>query len=394
MKNISKRLAITILTVVMCCGLMVGCGNGSGSGTGTANNSNPIKDMVIDGRPVESYSIDENKNPKEYITYERDEEGNKVKAFYYNLNKEYLYECTYDKNGNRIKYPVMSGSSDPKSYVSYYCIAEYDEKGNVLKCYKEEKDGSLTLKDWYEYDEQGRVIKEKQNHYMYVMGYEYDDAGNKVKISEYTDDGELLRESFYNEKEQILYSWTYDSALGMKKLTKYNENEKIEKVEEIYADGNSFSTVYEYNKKGREIKNMTYFNGELESYICKEYGDNDRVTKETCYNKKNEREWEKEYDSLERTIKSSKYGNDNELIETTAYEYDANGNRVKELWQKYYDGEPTDRTEREYKDGIEIKETSYYKYTGKTIVTEYKDGKRIKCTTYDADMNVIKVEEF
>ncbi len=95
----------------------------------------------------------------------------------------------------------------------------YDSVGNMVS--KLENDDYLEdLFTEYQYDENGRVIHEKQADKGYGFSYdhvnEYDESGNRVYLTSYTEDGEI----------KGTQNWEYDDHGRVVKSTTYHGGEK------------------------------------------------------------------------------------------------------------------------------------------------------------------------
>lgn len=122
-------------------------------------------------------------------------------------NDEFLFEETYDKNGNVITY---------KDCCFADRVFEYDEKGNKIH----EIDHSFGFETWYKYDEQGRLIYGKCSD-----GEEY--------FTTYYENGKVA-----NRKYVTWLDETYDYDL-------YGNL--------VHSESKGFERWYEYDEKGNEI---------------------------------------------------------------------------------------------------------------------------------------------
>ena len=110
-------------------------------------------------------------------------------------------------------------------------ISEYDEKQNLISNIEFDRDGDIRVKRRYEYDEKNRRI---------------------------TDTG-------YNLSDEINYSKTYT----------YNDADQLE--QETVDD---YTIIYEYDEKGKDTRQITYKNEEIESIKLFRYTDDGLLDEE------------------------------------------------------------------------------------------------------------------
>lgn len=163
-----------------------------------------------------------------WTEYEYDDKDNLIKRSDYDEegNLECWWEYTYDNAGNQIKTVKYTEAGEEEACTE----CTYDSAGNMLS--RLEKDGFYEgLFTEYQYDENGRVIHEKQadkNYgFFYEHGNEYDESGNRVYLTSYTEDGEIkgTQNWEYDDRGRVVKSTTYR---GGEKPTSWYEIEYVE----------------------------------------------------------------------------------------------------------------------------------------------------------------------
>ena len=162
---------------------------------------------VIDGKTesVKESSYDADGNMTEQIvcgadgsktftyTFEYDDNHHKTKEVARRADGDLSFEITYTYDEN--------GCLNSENYQSsdYAYSTEYEnENGKALASVQYDSNGVAMFKTEYEYDADGRVIRENQSYdydgyqYSSKVEYEYDDRGNKVKEVSYDADGKIL----------------------------------------------------------------------------------------------------------------------------------------------------------------------------------------------------------
>ena len=178
-----------------------------------------------------------------------------------------------------------------------------------------------------EYDVSGKLLKRKSTYFwdadefMEELGVtqsisevEYDDKGNEKKIvsTECYSDGT-------EETDEETYEYEYDA------------DGRIIKETQIYSSGEKSIEEYEYDENGGKIKDSTiwiYEDGTEEPFIVTIY--------ENTYDESGNKIEEVVYDGMDEGGDKQKY----------LYEYDANGNVIKET--HIYPGDLESVTEYEY----------------------------------------------
>lgn len=245
---------------------------------------------------------------------------------------------TYDLNGNVLTNTDANGNVTTNTYdalnrvLTSNTVNPSDSSKNVSKSYTYDNMGRVTqtvsngLTTSYAYDSLGRKTEESEykNGYSTFKGFFY------VGVSQYVDKqivgiGNLLMYSYtsyeYDGEMRVVKvkesgnetaSYTYDAngnkktetlANGVVSTYTYNKANRITKIEN--KKGNSNISVYEYSY---------YLDG---SDACKVRSEND-IIETTSY----------EYDGLKRLTEES-VSSQNNTTNTYSYEYDDYGNRSK-----------------------------------------------------------------
>lgn len=224
-----------------------------------------------------------------------------------------------------------------------------------------------------------KVRKTIQHYYLYDK-----ESGGFVKksvnIHRYNNDGNLI-ESYF------LYNSKYSEAKPTKKMYNYNSNNlligtkdisdqrgslsaenkymydrkgNLERIEAIYKDGSKYVTIYENDRKGREIgykyynrnnklssESKTTYQGSRKTNIYTGYSskdgsitgnyttiyENDLKVKYISNGKYISSTTSYKYDKYDNLIKSTNVGKKNTYVTNYDYEYDRKGNWIKKHYR-------------------------------------------------------------
>jgi len=344
---------------------------------------------------------------------------------------------SYNKNGELVKQQIDSFDGEGKGKESSVCDFEYDSSGNLVKRTETISDklhGEYVsgLAEW-EYDENGNLAKETVIGY-YVGGkvrgkdtvvYTHDENGNLIqKTGEVYKNGELFERYEWNYTAegalmQHIVKRTFDrNGLARDQLTEtYNERRKV-----ILSESASFDSdgkveslyKYEYNTDGILTKEtyQSFYKEQLHKEITKEYYESGmpksrvQVRYEDDKATKTDAKYYDEDGNLSKTVAAThndtgrissqetvEYRNDGKKLRVVRsffsgkmydryvleYEYDADGNKIKE-------------TDTEYDTNGSLKHQKYsiYRADGKRLEwaeTEYQNGKQIKKTLNSREYN-------
>ncbi|BCN29431.1 cellulose binding domain-containing protein [Anaeromicropila herbilytica] len=353
---------------------------------------------------IQTYTYDKNGNQVK----ETDALGNSSSYIYDSVNK-LIKEIdakgntttyTYDKNGNR------TSKTDAKGNKTSY---EYDTLGNLTKV-----EDALGHTSEYSYDKLGDMIKEirrgTNSSDDQTTTYQYDKSGNRTALIdaagksisyEYDNNGQLTKET---AKDGTSTLYKYDKAGNLSKKT-YSDNRSVTYV---YDSNNRLTTMtdwngstnYTYNALGQATKvtdannkvvkytwtkngkkqSMTYPDGKVVQYAYDAAGNLVKVTDTkngvTTYNYDNKNRLTSKnlpngtesaytYDSIgQLTGRKEKTGSTTNS--SYNYQYDANGNRIKETKVK-----------------AGGTETSTYAYDDLNQLMQVADKKGTRTYTYD-----------
>ncbi len=326
-----------------------------------------IKETDAKGK-VTSYSYDKNGN-QEKVTNAL----GAITSYTYDAKNQLLEEK--DAKGNVISYKYdalgnLNRKTDARGNRTYY---EYDSSNNLTKV--TDALGHVTN---YTYDKLGNLTEETRvglsSTNNQTTKYEYDKNGRLTKLTDplgesisyvYNGNGQITKET---QKDGTTTGYQYDKVGNVKKIT-YSDNRSItytyDSINQLKSmkDWNG-TTTYEYDANGQTIKItdpknqvMEYTwtklgqkksiidpNGEVVSYVYDNNGNLSKVTDTNnavttyTYDALNQVKTRKlpnsaesayTYDSIGQ-LTERKEKNGGVLKDTYTYEYDKNGNRIKE----------------------------------------------------------------
>lgn len=142
-------------------------------------------------------------NIQQQNDYIYDNDGNIIqKTYTFDDGRKWEFEYVYDENGLRIK-----GTSTQPG-IGGTTLYEYNSDGKLILSYKEDDAEDKTE---YTYDEDGRVVNEKQYSSAYGEDYneypyyekinKYDENGRKLSMKE---NGTVLTEFVYNKEGKLI----------------------------------------------------------------------------------------------------------------------------------------------------------------------------------------------
>ncbi len=294
-----------------------------------------IEDSLYERTIIDVWLISANRyyyngNISSTTRYDYDDMGNEIaySSYYYSTNKSYdgEYEYEYDNEGRVVTKTFYS--SGKYSYAWGY---KYDADGNMTQSYGRDEYGNVTWRN----------------------EYEYDNFGNQIKYASYTDGGTLSYETdhLYDDHGNVIETSSYE----------LNEDNFLEMISK---------SKYEYDGNDNQIRSISYYYPEGDSYI-----------------------FEQDYDDEGNVTETRNYGTDGMLSRTSRYTYDGNGNQIS---VKYYTEENNLLSERFYEYDSQGKQTKdvyidYYVYPDDTY--NYSNGDT--STTYyayDSNGNLIRTE--
>lgn len=299
--------------------------------------------------------VGENKGDTYRYEYQYDDKDNLIKHTSYEDGRVY-YErnYVYDDSNKLImeeSYETFSSGNVYKAYEAYY---EYNAEELLVKeTWTDYQMGIWTGETTYEYDNEGRrtlehassVYEGKRSES--TIEYVYDTAGNGYSTNEivsgmiyrtieYDQNGKVINEKNLAEETEIVYE--YDENHNVKKeiTNEKDGSQSVSEYDNEYdANGNLLSTVmkrcydtvkFEYDTNGKLIREISYDGMEI-VYENDAYGNPILVSKSGGYLVgTSTQEFQYEYDAEGKMTAKIKSDDGTKTI----YEYDTNGNLVKE----------------------------------------------------------------
>lgn len=177
------------------------------------------------------------------------------------------------------------------------------------------------------------IIKkyERQNDDKVMIGHyleEYNQKGLLTTRTEYNllEDGQIYskHERFYDENDNILKSLTYTNGELERETIYTYKRKKIHKVENYHKDELVYTTAYERKKNYTKTTILDLIN-DTEQVNEEVYNNDGSYT--LNYEMDGEYTGSVKYNSKNQLLESSRHENDN-LMESSTYEYDAKGNKT------------------------------------------------------------------
>lgn len=205
------------------------------------------------GYLVEEVTYLDGREIAEHKTYERDAEGNIIKAFkHYNDGTKDTIEYEYNPDGELIKKTIIDSYGEVEAIETFKF-----------------KNGNIILNEKYEYDE-----------LMSKDIFVYDEKGNITENEKWTeDDGSVKFKSFYNENNNMVKELIYnkDEKLVAKSEYSYNNNNKITEVVEETPHGTNITKI-KYDDKGNAIAQVEINKaGEVNNSVERKFNENNDV---------------------------------------------------------------------------------------------------------------------
>lgn len=333
---------------------------------------------------------------------------------------------------NALNMPLMDGTvlvaTVEKLYSDFHKFIieqyEYDSEGRMLRQFDREND---TLYE-YEYNVNGNLFKkncykwgfsEENWELSYWVDYSYEEnkAGILINRTErkYNADGSLSRESVYDSEDRLLkeieYSkyvndvlfteYEYDNTENQSWRTFYDEQGNIEsRYRRMYDDAGNETLYAEYDADG----NINVFEGyECDTYVYyypywtfeNIYDEQGNIIRQVQYDEENKEIGYTEYvyDEFGNLIKKARYDDENNEVEFDEYTYDAEKNLVSEFssdeWQIQKD-------EYEYNDAGNCTKllVTQYEYDDDGNLTTYGDSSLVWERKYDEKNRVIRFQDY
>ena len=261
------------------------------------------------------------------------------------------------------KFLLTKTISTMSSLEPTYLIYEYDENGNLLKEteYKTADNSVLNIRS-YKYDSRGSTIEERYQSYN-VGPY---DRIEKFSY-EYNTDGTIRKYTDYNKESQkgeyyVIY--TYDGAGNTIAADEYSMDGTFRHKNEMAYDSENRIISKKENTLAGDIVTILY-----------------------------------SYDNMGNLIKAQRTYNevDVEGTDIRLYEYDSNGNCIKEVAQREGDPFPNCTINREFDSNGNCTKEQYDFNDRSSYIMLYKYdeyGNKINETEYDLDMNAKNITDY
>ncbi|MDC8003870.1 hypothetical protein POV27_07390 [Aureisphaera galaxeae] len=210
-----------------------------------------IERYDANGNEVESLTYDHKDSLLSHTRVTFDGSNNKTAYIYIKSEKEKdpLLKVTYeyDNNGNRIK---TTRHYADKSKAEWF--TEYDSVGNEIEWRVYDRKGKLKRRDTYVYDENSNLLEERlftSDNVLETMGVsEYDKEGREIKFTEYLYDS--IRSSEIKEYDELgNVTITYLNRKGEPRsrtqiISEFDENENL--IKELEYKNGKLIAIKEY----------------------------------------------------------------------------------------------------------------------------------------------------
>lgn len=267
-----------------------------------------------------------------------DQQGNYTgyADFYYYPDEDGDYILDqYDANDIQLSHEIHRFEGEEETVLSTRYETELDDQGReiLIREYDGET-GRLKAIEENEYDAEGNLITETRTTY-------YDDG--RYNISVRNGDWKTLSSITYYSNGSISETTEYTAEGVQTKQTQYYENGQVESLWEYTAEGTltkrtdyyesgALKGVNEYSEAGERSKSTDYYeNGQVESVY--EYNDMGDVIKMTSYYEDGEvgisHEYRYEYDADGNMIKETELDAQGTVTGWKTYLYNADGKKEK-----------------------------------------------------------------
>ena len=295
---------------------------------------------------VTTYKYDAEKRPVSEVTEE---------LFHGKAINEYSYHYAYDADGNLNRRIHRFGNSE---FTSDYI---FGAGGVIMQQKTAMNGGNKKVYDCF-YDADGRLIRKK------CTADSFCSAGRETEYF-YDSDGNVIKETITNaDNSQIFTEMCYSDGRVIKAVTSYSDTEAVREIN------------YEYDSRGRKIR-QTYINPYNEPittrFIYDEYGseifsfvydEKSRVTEINISRIKNECF---RYSAECGQIIKQKTCYFDKPCQIFIYDYDSNGNMIKEMWNHCY-SRKSSVTEKVYDEKNNLIKSIITSENGKSVIREYE----------------------
>ena len=241
---------------------------------------------------------------------------------------------------------------NPERFLSCLDVYEYDHKGNLTEHLGYSADGDLGSRWIYKYDKDDNNTEKiwhcPDGRVRCRIYTRYDQKGRMIKEGRYDESGALTSNYVYKYNRNNMIEkcgWTlWPSEMELEKLylkINYRYDPAGKLIEEEQSNGYSipdmqtFKTCYKYDTAGKKIEIARYdLSGKLEFKwlrIC------NNATSDETVSYSNGKIIERNrniYDAKGNWTKESFYEENGDISNSWDRKYDANDNRIEQLWYK------------------------------------------------------------
>lgn len=318
-----KRRIRILLVSAVCTATLIGCGN-----TKQTESAEIATTQVTANQKVEQVTIQGENTPEVSITNNQPEEQVKLVMFEGDLFEEYeelfstselefSVEYHYNENGLKVERAEFVADESKKKEIQHREVYEYDEEGREIReyLYYGPGDTPVTIMD-SEYNEKGQMIRCYDARECFEeYKYEYDANGKLIKVVSIQDG---------IENKTICYE--YDSnGLCIKEISSDDDGVVDRIIEKTY------------DTCGNIIReSMLFENGDIKnSNFLYQYDEENRILKEVSSSENTSYFYQYQYDGDGTLMKKIEISSDGNRGNLRTYFYDDNGNITKELIQCY-----------------------------------------------------------
>ena len=281
--------------------------------------------------------------------YSYDKWGDVVKIEHKNGEGEVIErkEYQYNEQGLKVKRKITKVVKDSTKYrwrSGTYDREELDEQRKVRETLYLTK-GETT----YRYSNNNQLVyyekRNKAGKKIDWIDFEYHDNG-ELKLEHFQTNLGSAKKNYYNELGQLVKQIDYGIYFGDKQLEKFFYDKKGNRIKNVEKIFNKSGDVierdlhkYKYDKNGNQIEFINYEDGKYTGGYKSEYDEDGNRIKFMRIDKNREAEWIRKYkydEKGDRTYYVEKTGDGEIMIESSYnYEYDKNGNLIKDDFAEY-----------------------------------------------------------
>ncbi len=338
-----KKITALLLCLLLLLGVVLTSCDGEEEGTSEEETSSQAQDQDEENKSEENNTENKPSDPKLEAYSEALQhlnEGEIEKAYdLFLIIKDYRDVSTYLERFS-FGYQTSFSYENDYGFVSHY---EYDEYGRpIVQRYFSTMSKNMTVIR-QEYNEKGNLIKQSYQYSpqnIQETTYEYDERGNLIrqndpylngdgtyKLAAYDEKGNLTRISYYDFSENEPY---------FEEFYEYNEEGQRTKLTQKSTKYEYIDTYeYEYDVGGNMVKESVTYRGVLQYFSEYEYDERGNKIKRSHYTNKDSfaeprAVWSWEYDENGKLTVEAYEHESEDYISKTEYEYDSDGNCLKQ----------------------------------------------------------------